>query len=140
MRPPLDGLPPPALPQPRASLRLERGRMAEEMAAAYLRLRGYTILERNCREGPRELDLIARHEGWLVMVEVRFRSSGERGLPEETVRWRKRRDLLRAGLAAWRRIGSPGCRLRFDLISILLNANGLEIRQFPHFIVPDRRT
>ena len=50
-------------------------------AAAYLKRKGYRILEQNfrCRQG--EIDLIARDGGYLVFIEVKYRSSLKDGAP-----------------------------------------------------------
>jgi putative endonuclease len=52
------------------------GRRAEAIAAAALEKAGYTILERNWRCAIGEIDLIARHRGEIVIVEVRARADG----------------------------------------------------------------
>ena len=50
-----------------------KGRLAEEMAARFLELRGLRVLTRNfsCRGG--EIDLVCRDHNALVFVEVRLR-------------------------------------------------------------------
>jgi len=112
--------------------------MAEDLASSYLSLRGFRVVSRNLRTGPREIDLLARYDDWLVVVEVRFRSDSARGTPAETVRSRKREHLLRAGRACWLRHGGARVRLRFDLISILFTARGMMLHHYPHFLIPDR--
>ena len=118
---------------------LSIGRHAESLAAAFLELRGYRILERNVRDGPRELDLVAEEAGWVVVVEVRFRQGTARGLPEETVGFHKRTNLLRAGRARWLERWRGLGRLRFDLISLHFTLDGLCLRHHRHFMNPDRR-
>ena len=115
------------------------GRLAESLAASYLQLRGFRILERNLRDGPRELDLIAEQGGWIVVVEVRFRGRTGRGLPEETIHPAKRRNLLRAGRAYWLKAGRGRGLLRFDLISLHFTGEGMRLRHYPHFINPGGR-
>jgi putative endonuclease len=98
----------------------DRGRHAEETAAAYLQQCGLTLLERNyhCRFG--EIDLIARDGETLVFVEVRMRAGNAFGGAAASITAAKRDKLLRtarhylAGLAR-----SPACR--FD--AVLLNGN-----------------
>jgi putative endonuclease len=115
------------------------GRWAESLAACYLSLRGFHVLARNVRDGPRELDLLAAEGNWAVVIEVRFRSSVERGRPEETVNHRKRTQLLRAGKAWWLADGRRYGMLRFDLVTLELVPHGLRLRHFPHFLIPDGR-
>lgn len=49
------------------------GRRAEFLAANYLRLKGYRILEKRFKTKQGEIDLIAIHRDLLVMVEVKAR-------------------------------------------------------------------
>lgn len=49
------------------------GRQAEFLAANYLRLKGYRILERRFKTNQGEIDLIATRKNLLVMVEVKAR-------------------------------------------------------------------
>lgn len=67
----------------------------EEKTASYLESRGMQILERNfrCRTG--EIDLIGRYRGYLVFVEVKYRSSPEKGNAAEAVDYRKQRQICR---------------------------------------------
>jgi putative endonuclease len=131
MCPPLDVLP--SEPPGRST---SWGRCAEDLAASYLRLRGFRILARNYRDGPRELDLVCAWSGALVVVEVRCRARVDRGRPEETVPAWKKRHLLRAGRRFWLDRGRDVGRLRFDLIAIELTASGLSLRHFPEFMNP----
>lgn len=68
--------------------RLEKqalGRWGESVAAEYLKNRGYEILARNVRTPYGELDLVTRKLGVMVFVEVKTRSGGAYGVPEEAV-------------------------------------------------------
>ena len=51
----------------------QRGRRAENIAAMFLRLKGYTILDRRCRTPFGEIDIIARRGKTIVFVEVKAR-------------------------------------------------------------------
>jgi putative endonuclease len=114
------------------------GRAAEDLAAAFLRLRGFRILARNVREGPREIDIVAEHAGWVVVVEVRYRVDTSRGLAEESVGARKRTHLMRAGRSYWLREGHRHGRLRFDLVTLHAGQDGMTVRHHPHFVLPCR--
>ena len=67
----------------------------ERQAAEYLAENGMRILDMNfrCREG--EIDLIGRHQGYLVFVEVKYRSTSEKGYALEAVDYRKQRRICR---------------------------------------------
>ena len=47
------------------------GRHCEIMACNYLEQEGYTILETNWRSGHKEIDIIAKENEMLVIVEVK---------------------------------------------------------------------
>jgi putative endonuclease len=96
---------------------VNRGRDAEAMAAAFLRARGLTILERNyrCRLG--EIDLVAREGGTTVFVEVRQRASSAFGGAAASITSAKRLKLLRAARHYMSRLRTlPECR--FDALLI----------------------
>ena len=68
----------PARPRSKASrLAAELlGRRSETLAAWFLRLKGYRILASRFKTPMGEIDLVARHFGTLVFVEVKARRSG----------------------------------------------------------------
>ncbi|MCK4302783.1 MAG: YraN family protein [Candidatus Eisenbacteria sp.] len=116
------------------------GRLGEEIAALYLQLVGYEILARNARCGPLEVDLIARQGRTVAFVEVRMRSSRSHGRPEETVRWAKRRNILRAASVLLPRLGlPPETRARLDVIAVEREALGLRLRHLPGWMGPETR-
>ena len=99
-------------------LAFRRGRMGETLAASFLVEHGWEILDRNWRDGPRELDLVVRRGSTLAFVEVKSRmvqadgrgpgEMGEAALAGalEALSWRKRREVERAArawLGAFRR-------------------------------------
>ncbi|MCC5996760.1 MAG: YraN family protein [Oceanicaulis sp.] len=94
-----------------------RGRRAEALAALWLQLSGWRILDRRARTGAGELDLVARRGGVLAFIEVKERSSLEAGL--EAVGPRQRARLIRAG-SLWqsRRSDLAAMQPRYDLIVI----------------------
>jgi putative endonuclease len=72
----------------------EYGRLAETIACWSLRLRGYSIVDRNVRVCGREVDVVARRGRTLVVCEVKARRSARTGRPEEMVGpWQQRRLL-----------------------------------------------
>ena len=103
------------------------GDAAETLVSARLVDAGWTVLARNVHVGRFELDLVAVDPGppvTLVVVEVRWRSGREFGLPEETVDHRKRVRVRSAAYGLLERgilpDGSPLPRLplRFDLVVV----------------------
>ncbi|MEI7452369.1 MAG: YraN family protein [Candidatus Falkowbacteria bacterium] len=59
------------------------GVLGEEIAVKYLLSHGYQILDRNWRDGHKELDIVTRLDGMTIFVEVKLRRdlsfSGEIG-------------------------------------------------------------
>jgi putative endonuclease len=96
----------------------QRGRHAENAAAAFLQQQGLELVARNyrCRFG--EIDLIARDGKTLVFVEVRLRSSNSFGGAAASITAAKRGKLTRAArhyLAGTARM--PACRFDALLVS-----------------------
>ena len=96
------------------------GKMAEEMAASYLEKHGYEILETNWRFKKAEIDIIARKDNTLAVVEVKARTSDRYGNPEAFVSKKKIR-LLTEAADAYVRQHDLDVEVRFDIISILKN-------------------
>lgn len=97
------------------------------MAADQLTADGWSILARNWRDGPRELDLVAYRDGVLAFVEVKARSGKKCGVPLEGITWRKRREVERAASAWLLQWGGriPSLRaVRFDAISVSWASGG----------------
>lgn len=94
------------------------GRLGEDVASASLRAAGYAILARNFRGLGGEVDIIARKDGVLVMVEVKARSSLRFGAPEEAVDPGKARKIARCALEYQQRKGLGGLPVRLDIVAI----------------------
>lgn len=74
--------------------RERRGRTAERIAAALLRLKGYRILATRVRTPAGEIDLVARRGDVVVFVEVKTRAS--RDAAAGSVSRRQRQRIVRA--------------------------------------------
>ena len=94
------------------------GTWGEELAASYLREKGYVILERDWHSNHRDIDIIAQNGEWLVFVEVKTRSTDDVTKPEQAVDWKKQRNLIRSinHYLHYRKTEQPW---RFDVISIV---------------------
>ena len=104
--------PPPAL-----------GVLGEELAFHELRKRGYKILLRNYECPLGEIDLIAKHQGALVFIEVKTRSSDAMGVPAEGVTPEKRRQIVRVAQFYLKRYGIQEAPCRFDVASVRIPPN-----------------
>jgi putative endonuclease len=104
--------------------RRKPGGKGEDLAARYLRRRGYRILERNVWCGRFEIDLIVRRKDTVVFVEVRSAASGGPVRPEDTVNARKREHIRQAARRWISRHPAPDHFYRFDVIAVVFPASG----------------
>lgn len=74
----------------------DSGRLAEQLAADWLVQKGYELLTTNYRYSHSEIDLILKHKGLLIFVEVKFRTGTGFGFAEEFVDATKRRLIIKA--------------------------------------------
>lgn len=111
--------------------KVQVGREAEEKAAKFLELKGYTVLARNykfMRLG--EIDIIARINDTLVFVEVRSRKYRTYGTPEGSLTPKKFRTIRRVA-EAWMSHNRYYNRLcRFDVVAVDLFVGCQEIRHY----------
>jgi putative endonuclease len=111
----------------------ETGRRGEELAAAHLSGEGYRLIARNWRCKLGEIDLVARHEDWLVVVEVRTRRAARAfGRPEESIGPQKQARLARLAQAYVSAVQWQG-PWRIDVIALELSTDGraLDLRHYP---------
>jgi len=95
----------------------QRGRGAETLAAAYLRLKGWRILARRARVPGGEVDIVARRGRTLAFVEVKARTTADAaGFALD--QWRLRRVAIAAERLA-PRFMREGDELRIDAIFIV---------------------
>lgn len=99
------------------------GDAAETAVVARLAAAGWAIVARQARVGRAELDIVAVDPGpprHLVVIEVRWRSRRDYGLPEETVDHAKRTRIHQAAFR-WLSAARPALGrlpIRFDLIVV----------------------
>jgi putative endonuclease len=96
----------------------ELGASGEKTAEKFLKEKGYEILATNWRFGSDEIDIIARYNGFLVIVEVKTRSTNVFGEPEIAVTKQKQKFLIRAAqnYILQKNINDE---TRFDIIAIV---------------------
>jgi len=95
------------------------GRAAEDLAAAFLRRNGLSIVDRNFRCKGGEIDLVARDGAALVFVEVRLRRSGSHGGAGASVDAAKQRRVLHAARFYLAGRGDVPCRCDVVLLDAL---------------------
>lgn len=98
------------------------GKEKEELAAKFLLRQGMKILEKNfsCKLG--EIDLIGMDKGYLVFVEVKYRSKETYGYPQEAVsKYKKRKISLVSNYYKMLKHFGDSVPIRYDVVSILGN-------------------
>lgn len=97
---------------------IQTGIWGEELAAEYLRNKGYVILERDWHSCHRDIDIIAQKEDCIVFVEVKTRSNSEVTDPVTAVDYKKRQNLKKAinHYIKYKKIDSP---FQFDVITVV---------------------
>jgi putative endonuclease len=98
--------------------RRQLGDAGEDLAAAALKKQGYKILERNYVTPLGEIDLIARHRGELVFIEVKTRRSNRFAEPQDAVTPAKQARLQRLADYYLQRKRLGEVEIRFDVVGI----------------------
>lgn len=96
------------------------GKWGEDLAADYLRDKGYVIIDRDWKSGHHDLDIVAKEDETLVIVEVKTRRNRLFGNPEEAIDYKKRQSLQSA-INHYVKSHHIGNSVRFDIISIVGN-------------------
>ena len=114
------------------------GRWGERLAARHLRRKGYRIVGRRIRPGPRaEIDIVAlgRDRGgpFIAFVEVKTRAGDDFGGPVAALDDEKRRALRRAARLYLRRLSGAPVRHRFDLVAVVGSPDSREKPVVQHF-------
>jgi len=117
---------------------LDLGKKGEDLAADYLRKKGYRILKRNWRSGRTEVDIVAENTEYIVFVEVKTRSEDFIVDPASAVTKEKQRILvyLADSYIKWFNV-SKECR--FDVIRIIMKENDFEIDHIEDAFYPTLR-
>jgi putative endonuclease len=101
----------------------QQGGWGEQIAAAFLRLKGCEVLEANARFARREVDLLVRDGDSLVAVEVKLRRGRRFGAAVEAIDARKLLRLQQA-LAGFARDAGPELTPRIDVVTIDVDESG----------------
>lgn len=112
------------------------GIQGEQLAVDFLLKQGYDIVERNYRFDKAEVDIIAKKESVLAIIEVKTRSTSDFGDPQDFV---KPKQIQRLVKAVDEYVNEHGLELevRFDIIAIITNGKTFDIEHlenaFYHF-------
>jgi putative endonuclease len=95
-----------------------QGLEGEKLAVRHLKRLGYRIICRNYRSPLGEIDIIARHRGVLVFVEVKSRSTETFGSPKLAVTPAKQRKLSQVAWHYLQQHNLVEASARFDVVTI----------------------
>ena len=114
----------------------ELGNWGEDIAIDLLIKKGYKIKERNWRFQKAEVDIIAQIENTLVAVEVKTRSTDYFGNPQDFIKPKKIKLLVKA-VDEYVNRNDLDVNVRFDVIAIIKTENEIKIEHledaFFHF-------
>lgn len=103
------------------------GQLGEDLAEAYLKSKGYKILERNFAntKGRRlgEIDIVAQKEKEIIFVEVKTREMNkwDDALPEDNITRQKLHKLSKIAVFYIRQKDLWGVSYRFDAVSVWID-------------------
>ena len=96
----------------------ELGKKGEQLAVDFLVENSYDIVERNYRFDKAEVDIIAQKDDILAIVEVKTRSSLEFGNPQDFVKPKQIKNLVKA-VDEYVTENDLDVEVRFDIIAIV---------------------
>ena len=111
------------------------GKEGEDAACAFLEAKGYTIRNRNWRWRKLELDIVAVHQGNLVVVEVKTRRNEDFGSPQEAVTPAKIKRIVHATDIYLKKY-SIDLPVRFDVIAVTGVTPPFQIEHFIEAFFP----
>jgi len=114
----------------------ELGKRGEAFALKLLVSKGFKILETNWRFRKDEVDIIAKNDSYLVIVEVKTRSTNYFGEPYTAVTKKKQGFLIRAA-NAYIEEKDINLECRFDIISIIFSEKKYHVEHIEDAFYPE---
>ena len=111
----------------KGSGRIWTGQRGEDIAVAYLKSKGYRILQRNYKCLFGEVDIVAKDGNTIVFVEVKSRKSEDFGDPQTAIGWEKKKKISRVSLKYLDEKHLYSCDARFDVVAIKMLPAGNEV-------------
>ena len=111
------------------------GHKAEQIAADYLREKGFSILDMNWRSGSKELDIVAEKDDMIHVVEVRSLTTAFFQQPYQTIGFAKQRNLLQA-VNAYMERHKVSKEVQLDVISVVFSGANYKLEYLPNAIYP----
>lgn len=114
----------------------ELGKKGEELAVEFLLKNGYEVIERNYVFQKAEVDIIAQKKDILAVVEVKTRSTIDFGNPQDFVKPKQIKNLVKA-IDEYVTVNDLDVEVRFDIIAIVKENRNFKIEHlenaFYHF-------
>jgi putative endonuclease len=114
----------------------ELGKKGEQLAVDFLLKENYKIIERNYRFDKAEVDIIARKDDILAIIEVKTRSTKDFGDPQDFVKPKQIKNLVKA-VNEYVIENNLESEVRFDIIAVVKEKKGFSIEHlenaFYHF-------
>lgn len=114
----------------------ELGKKGEQLAVDFLLRENYKIVERNYRFDKAEVDIIAKKDNILAIIEVKTRSTKDFGNPQDFVKPKQIKNLVKA-VNEYVIENNLESEVRFDIIAIVKEKSGFSIEHlenaFYHF-------
>ncbi|WP_033959764.1 YraN family protein [Psychroserpens jangbogonensis] len=104
----------------------ELGKKGEDLAAVFLEKNGYKVLTRNYIFQKAEVDIIAKKENVLAVVEVKTRSTNVFGNPQDFLKPKQIQRIVKA-VDNYVTSNQLDIEVRFDIIAIVKNGNQFDI-------------
>jgi putative endonuclease len=115
---------------------IELGKKGEQLAVDFLIKNGYNILDRNYRFDRAEVDIIAKKEEILSIIEVKTRTNIDFGNPEDFVTPKQIKNLVKA-VNEYVTENDLDLEVRFDIVAIVKEKQSFKIEHlkdaFYHF-------
>ncbi len=112
------------------------GKEGEKIATDYLRKKGYSIRHCNWKAGNLELDIVAETKDYLVIVEVKTRSTEYFEHPKDAINNGKIKRIVHA-TEEYIYLFNIKKEVRFDVIALLPNKNnGYKIEHIEDAFLP----
>ncbi len=116
------------------------GKIGEDAACRFLTGTGHRIIERNCRKGHLEIDVISVDENGVHFVEVKSRVAPAAIAPEENVTPSKQRKIAEAARRYLRGSKDPSLNgdldVNFDIVAVTFEGGNEKVEWFPNAYIP----
>ncbi|MFM7661282.1 MAG: YraN family protein [Bacteroidota bacterium] len=97
------------------------GTFGEQLACDFIRKKKYQIIDRNYRFKKNEIDIVAKKDNKLIIIEVKTRQTSEIGEPWQAVSKQKQKQVIKVA-NHYVQNNNIELETRFDIISIIHNS------------------